>query len=354
MAAALKHLKSHKTPSSTHMGSGLSVAPAVQAIVVNRVSVVDPQLASIIRDKAEMVMSCPENSQAPCPAHSKLIVAAKTRPSTTCVTIVHNVLPASMCSSAPIEVLAASSLTKVINVLPEKPSTISGGSATHGAFATGTYHNPSVAGIGPMVPEEHPGMTTTLKHLKPHKAPTSTNMLPGLSVAPAVQAIVVNRVPIVDPQLAAIIRNEAEVVMACLEDPQAACPTYCEMVASSKTRPFATCVAIVHIMFPTGHVWVTTIQVLAPATLTKIEDILSEEAMTVSDGKARPSAPCLHNSPSVASVGTSVPEKYPSMPTTLEHLKPHKTPPATKMLVGFPIAPSMQTIVIDCVPMINP
>jgi hypothetical protein len=48
MAAALKHLQSYQMPTGTHMRSGLSIAPAMQAVVVNCVSVVDPQLAPII------------------------------------------------------------------------------------------------------------------------------------------------------------------------------------------------------------------------------------------------------------------------------------------------------------------
>ena len=143
------------------------------------------------------------------------------------------------------EVLEASSLTKVVDVLPEKSRTISGGSSTHSTSATGTHNDPSVASIGTMVPEQHPCMTTTLEHLKPHKTPAATNMPSGRSTAPTVQAIIVNGVSVVNPQLATIIGDKLEVVMASPEDSQAACPTYSEVIASSKARPFATCVAIV-------------------------------------------------------------------------------------------------------------
>ena len=152
-----------------------------------------------------------------------------------------------MCGSAPIEVLAAPSLTKVVDVLPEKASTISGGSATPAtAFATGTHNNPSVSSVGAMIPEEHASMATTLKELKSHKTPPTTNIPSGHSTAPAVQAIVVNCVSIVDPQLASIIRDNAEMVMASPEESHAARPSHSELIASRKTRPPATCVAIVH------------------------------------------------------------------------------------------------------------
>ena len=59
------------------------------------------------------------------------------------------------------------------------------------------------------------------------------------------QAIIVDCIPIVDPQLAPVIGDDAETVIASPSDFQAACPTYGKVIASSKTTPFAVCVAIV-------------------------------------------------------------------------------------------------------------
>jgi hypothetical protein len=69
-----------------------------------------------------------------------------------------------------------------------------------------------------MVPEEHPCMTTTLKHLQSNKSPPSTNISSGHTTAPTVQAIVVDGVAVVNPQLAPIIGDNLEVVTARLED----------------------------------------------------------------------------------------------------------------------------------------
>ena len=75
-----------------------------------------------------------------------------------------------------------------------------------GFLATiGTHNSPSVASVRTSVPEQHPGMTTTLKHFEPGEMPPATEMLGGLTIAPAMAAIVVDRVPIVDPQVAPII-----------------------------------------------------------------------------------------------------------------------------------------------------
>ena len=155
--------------------------------------------------------------------------------------------PASKVGSATVQVLTTTPLAKVEGILHEKASAICdfmGGMAS----PTCSHNKPSVASIWTMVPEEHPSMTTTLKHFKSHQTPSSTHMRSGCSTAPAVQAIIVNRVSIVNPQLAPIIGDKLEVVMACLEDSQAACPTHCEVIPAAKTRPIATCVAIVHIL----------------------------------------------------------------------------------------------------------
>jgi hypothetical protein len=97
------------------------------------------------------------------------------------------------------------------------------------------------------------------------------------------------------------------------------------------------------------------LQVLAPTTLTEVEDILPEEAVAICDGIAGlTSATCTHNNPSVASVSTSVPEKHPSVTTALKHLELHMMPPSALMLGGLTIAPTMQAIIIDCVPIVDP
>jgi hypothetical protein len=134
-----------------------------------------------------------------------------------------------------------------------------------------------------MVPKQHPGTTTTFEHLKSHKMPTTTHMLSDLAIAPTMQAIVVNCVAIVDPQLAPIIRHNAEIIMASPENSHAASPAHSKVVASGKARPLASCIAIVHYLAPASHVRFTC-QSLAPAALTKVEHIFHEEAVTISDG----------------------------------------------------------------------
>jgi hypothetical protein len=76
--------------------------------------------------------------------------------------------------------------------------------------------------------------------------------------------------------------------------------------------------------------------------LTKVERILPEETMAICDGiAADTTAASTHYSPPVASIGTMIPEKHPSMTSTLEHLKSHKTPSGTDVRPGLAIAPTM-------------
>merc|ERR1719424_1929475 len=112
----------------------------------------------------------------------------------------------------------------------------------------------------------------------------------GRSTAPAVQAIIVNGVPIVNPQLAAIIRNKLEVVMARPEDSQAAGPSHCEVIPATIARPIAAGITIVHIVFPTRKVRPATFQVLTTTSLAKVESIFHEEASAISNRIVGPMA----------------------------------------------------------------
>jgi hypothetical protein len=76
------------------MLGGFAIAPTMQTIIVDRVPIVDPQLASIIGDNAISVMACPEDSHASCPTHSEVITSGKTRPSATCVPVIYHLTPA--------------------------------------------------------------------------------------------------------------------------------------------------------------------------------------------------------------------------------------------------------------------
>jgi hypothetical protein len=76
VTTVLEHFKSHKTP-PTKMPGGFTIAPTVQAIVVDGVAIINPKLASIIRNYAQSVMACPEDPHAASPAYSKMIVAVE-------------------------------------------------------------------------------------------------------------------------------------------------------------------------------------------------------------------------------------------------------------------------------------
>jgi len=264
------------------------------------------------------------------------------------------VAPTSHVRFAAIQVLAATFLTKVEGILPEETLAVSGTMSTL-SHATGAHNSPPVSSISTLVPEKHPSMTATLKELKSHKMPTTAKFLGGLLITPAMSAVVVDSVPIVNPQLAAIIGLNAEPILASLEDSQAACPAHGKVISSSEARPSFSCVAIVHSMAPTSHVWFATLQAFALATLAEIENVLPEEPMAICclECSSFP-ATCTHNSPSVSGVRAFVPELYTSMTTTLKHFKFHKMPPSSEMFRGIPTTPTMQTIIVDRVPIVDP
>jgi hypothetical protein len=102
-------------------------------------------------------------------------------------------------------------------------------------------------------------MSTMLEHLEPEKVPSMTHMPPCCTTAPTVQAIVVDSVPIVDPELASVIRYYPEDVSVRTVNPRATCPTNSEVITSAKAWPAATSVAIHYIVTPTLHVWFSTV-----------------------------------------------------------------------------------------------
>jgi len=254
----------------------------MQAIVVDCVPVVNPQLAAIIRDNAESVSADPGDSHAACPTNCKVIAAGKTWPPSTGVTVVYKVLPASHIRAATIQILATTTLTKVEGLLPEKTFAIRGTSTTTATFAfcACTHNSPSVSSVSSSVPEQHPSMPTTLKHLNSHAVRPRPKMLDGLPIPPTMQAIIVDCVSIVNPQLASVIGDDAESVLAVLADSQAACPSHCKVIATGKTRPLSTSVAIVNCLDYAGHVCSATVQVRATGALPKVESLLAPTGPT--------------------------------------------------------------------------
>ena len=107
-------------------------------------------------------------------------------------------------------------------------------------------------------------------------------------------------------------------------------------------------------MFPTRHVWTATIEILAPSTLTKVENVLPKETMAVSWTMSATTTTCANNSPSVSSIRTMVPEQHASMPALLKHLKPHHVPATPHVPSSLTIAPTVQAIIVDGVSIVEP
>jgi hypothetical protein len=140
------------------------------------------------------------------------------------------------------------------------------------------------------------------------------------------QAIIVDCVPVVDPQLAAVIRDNPEPISASLEDSHAACPTHSKMIASRKTGPSATCVFIVHHLTPACHVRSATTKVLATTALPEVKGLLSENPTAIRGWRRTTAPTCTQNKPTASSVETLVPEQHPGITATLKHFKSHMMP----------------------------
>jgi hypothetical protein len=170
-----------------------------------------------------------------------------------------------------------------------------------------------------------------------------------------VQSIIVDSVTIINPQFASIIRDNAKAVIAGLEEPRAGSPAHSKVITSGKARPSSPCVPVVHKMTPTSHVWLAALQKWASTTLTRVEGILPEEAMSICGAEcSRSPAACTCDSPTICRVRSSVPEEHTSVASMLEHFQSHELPPTAKISVRLPITPPVQAIVVDRVPTVNP
>jgi hypothetical protein len=124
-------------------------------------------------------------------------------------------------------------------------------------------------------------MTTMFKHFNSDEVP-SANTPRSFPIAPTMQAIIVDRVTVINPKLASIVRNDAETIVAFPEKSHTTCPTGSEVIISSEARPSAPGVPVVNRVTPTSHVGPAMIQILAPTTLAKVEGIFHEQTSTIS------------------------------------------------------------------------
>jgi hypothetical protein len=130
MPTTFKHLESHDIPPSTEMSGGLAVALSMQPIIVDCVTIVNPQLAPIIGDNAQPVMTCLVDSHTTCPTHGKVSASRETRPPLPCIAIINHLAPSCHVRSATVQVLATVTLAKVEGILSEDAVAVSGAIAT--------------------------------------------------------------------------------------------------------------------------------------------------------------------------------------------------------------------------------
>jgi hypothetical protein len=101
-------------------------------------------------------------------------------------------------------------------------------------------------------------MTSTFKVFNSHSAP-ATDMPRCLAIAPTMATIVVDCEPIVDPEPASIVRNNAEPIMARSEESHMSRPSHSKMISTMKSWPIATSVPVIDAMTPSLHVWPPTV-----------------------------------------------------------------------------------------------
>merc|ERR1719478_1151843 len=140
-------------------------------------------------------------------------------------------------------------LAEIERILPEQAMTVSGFVCADPA-APGAQDVPAIGGVRATIAQHDPSMATMFEVRHLDHDPSCPDVPRGFAIAPAVEPIIVDGVPIVDPQLGSVIGNEREPVMACPEDAATAGPAHSEVVATMESRPGAASVAVVDVMLP--------------------------------------------------------------------------------------------------------
>jgi hypothetical protein len=137
-----------------------------------------------------------------------MITSCETRPIATCVAVVDNLSPASHIWPPPIQILAATALTEIESIFPEMTMAVSHSMGSN-LCSFCAHIMPSVCCVWTSVPELHASMAAMFEHFKPDHTPWSAHVYIGFTITPTMQAIVVDSETIINPQLAAIVRNNA-------------------------------------------------------------------------------------------------------------------------------------------------
>merc|ERR1719199_1338782 len=180
-----------------------------------------------------------------------------------------------MVNPAAVQVLAATTLPEVVATLNPATAATSAAippaaTATPRPHASRRHNPPSVASVTAVVPEHDASMTPVLEELDSHGVPPTTVMPSGHPAAPAVQAIIVERVAVVDPELASIIGDELKMVPSSTPNDHPACPTRSKVISTAPAAPPAACVAVVHPRAVASMVNPAAVQVLAPPPLPEV------------------------------------------------------------------------------------
>jgi hypothetical protein len=186
----------------------------MQAIIVDRITVVKPKLTAIIRDKGEPVSTAHTDSQDSRPPDSEMIGTGEASPWSASGTIIHSFHFANSVWAADAEIWATSTLSKVESLLPEALASVWSWTNPFSSHCRLWHYNHPIPSVRTLILEYHACSTTTLEHFHFHESSPSAKMSGGLTIPHAMQAIIVDRITVVNPKLAAIIRYKGESVMA--------------------------------------------------------------------------------------------------------------------------------------------
>jgi hypothetical protein len=156
----LKHFQPERAPPTVKELSSHTSSHAVQAIIIDCESVVNPELAAIIRRDRQPVGTTPFDDHGATPTNSEMISSEETWPSARSGSVVHPTDSTSRPCTAATQIRAASTLTEIEDFFPNA-HTANGLWSSHSCIR---YNGHSVTGVATPVSEYHACPTATFKH----------------------------------------------------------------------------------------------------------------------------------------------------------------------------------------------
>jgi len=191
-------------------------------------------------------------------------------------------------------------------------------------------------------------MSPTFEKLN-SKRDSAPNPVVCLTPPEAMETIIVHDMPIVDVQIAAIIRSNRPPVSGSGPHLQRACPTHSKVLIRRETTPIAACVSVDHLGNDPHQGW-DAVQV---RNISQIAEVVMDLLFETKYGRG-PQRASTGIAEAVSSIRSTIPEQAASTATILKELNSQPMLPGDCIPVGALVAHAVQAVIVDSVLVVEP